>query len=131
METVYMRVDQVWSYNLFGGLKEFLEQNSGMSVDQHVVNDVLEMVADYIRNTYNFHLVGKPRAQAYNIFLAALEIRLNTYPITPTFFMYAFTSLYRILHAGLSTLKHPIAEVTSICSPLGDLEGFVFNIKTI
>lgn len=131
METVYMRVEQLWSYNLFGGLKELLEHNSAMSLDQRVVNDVLEMTADYIRNTFNFHLVGKPKAQAYNLFLAALEMRLNNYPVDPAFFTWAFSSLYRMLHTGLHTLNHPISQVTSICSPLGELEGFVFNIKTI
>lgn len=131
METVYMRVEQLWSYNLFGGLKELLECNSTMSLDQHVVNDVLEMAADYIRNTYNFHLIGKAKAQAYTIYVAALEVRLNNYPIDPSFFTYAFISLYRMLHTGLHTLNNPIAQVTSICSPMGDLEGFVFNIKTI
>lgn len=115
----FVLVDQVWSYNMIGGLKETIP------LDMHVIDNVYRKAGAYLVAKHNFHLTKD--AQQYNGFMFELQEHMEQYAVGWTFFSYYYENLFRILSPSLAQIKHTITGVTPIQSATCDIEGFVFG----
>lgn len=115
----FVLVDQVWSYNMMGGLKESGE------LEPHVILDIYQKVGAYLMAVHNFHLTKD--ATQYNGFMFQLQEHLEQYTVGWRFFAYYFENLFRIISPSLGNIKHPITGVTPIITDSKDIEGFVFG----
>ncbi|WDS62327.1 hypothetical protein [Pseudomonas phage D6] len=115
----FIRVEQVWSYNLIGSLKE------SMNIDMRLVNDVYTKTAAFLLARHQFY-ISKDNLQ-YNAFINSLREHFECY--TPGFnhFFYYLDNLFRIISPALAQIQSPIKSVTTITTDTGDIEGFVFG----
>ncbi|QBJ02642.1 hypothetical protein MZD04_gp114 [Pseudomonas phage Psa21] len=115
----FVRVEQVWSYNLIGGLKE------SMTMDVKSLNDIYGKTATYLLARHNFHL-SNDNVQ-YNGFINQLREHMDQYSPGFNYFFHYFENLFRIISPALAQIQLPIIKCTTITTDLGDIEGFVFE----
>jgi hypothetical protein len=116
----FVRIEQVWSYNMVGSIKEI------MSIDMHVINDLFTKTASYLMAKHNFFLYQDN--QQYNGFLNELHEHIEGYyKVTPDHLIYYFDNLFRIISPALAQITERIVTCTTITTELGEIEGFVFG----
>ncbi|MNB93922.1 hypothetical protein D3C87_1059500 [compost metagenome] len=116
----FIRVEQVWSYNMVGSIKET------MDMDMHVINDLFTKTASYLMARHNFHLMQDN--QQYNGFMNHLREHLEgRYNVTPDHLIFYFDNLFRIISPALAQITERIITCTTITTDLGEIEGFVFG----
>lgn len=116
----FVRVEQVWSYNMVGSLKET------MAIDMHVINDLFTKAAAYLMAKHNFFLIQDN--QQYNGFMNQLREHLEgRYTVTPDHLIYYFENIFRIISPALAQITDRIVNCTTITTDQGDIEGFVFG----
>lgn len=115
----FVRIDQVWSYNMIGSLKGVIDLN------MHVVDDLFKSTAAYLLAKHNFHLT-KDNLQ-YNGFLHKMREHLDGYEVGFDHFQYYFDNLFRIISPALAQIPARIIGSTTITNNTGEIEGFVFQ----
>jgi hypothetical protein len=116
----FIRIEQVWSYNMVGSLKET------MAIDMHVINDLFTKAASYLMAKHNFYLVQDN--QQYNGYMNQLREHLEGhYTVTPDHLIYYFENIFRIISPALAQITDRIVNCTTITTDQGDIEGFVFG----
>lgn len=115
----FVRVDEVWSYNMIGGLKE------NIALDMHVISDIFSKVGAYLMARHNFHLTND--AVQYNGFIFELTNHMEQYQVGWSFFNYYFDNLLRLISPSLAQIQHSITKAYPMVTVNGDIEGFVFS----
>jgi hypothetical protein len=116
----FVRIEQVWSYNMVGSLKELV------SIDMHVINDLFTKVAAYLMARHNFHLTQNN--QQYNWFMHQLRDHFDgRYSVPADHILYYYENIFRIISPALAQIPASIIKCTTITTDAGDIEGFVFE----
>lgn len=115
----FVRVDQAWSYNMIGGLKEHI------TIDMHVINDIYTKAASYLVARHNFFLTQN--GQQFNQLINAMSEHMESFYVGWKYFQYYFNNLFLIISPALGQIRYPITKVTTIVTDAGEIEGFVFG----
>ncbi|ARV76779.1 hypothetical protein PHABIO_148 [Pseudomonas phage Phabio] len=123
MTNIYVAIDQSWSYNFFGGLKDELD-----GIDQYVFTDtVYRIVADFIRLSHNVRIVADTVAYNQGIYSIWADLE-KQHDIPVPYFQVNFRQLFFNHQSIFNLIDRPILVATPITTDTGDLQGFVFTL---
>lgn len=118
---VLITIDPVWSYNLIGGIKGFVD------IDHNTQSHIFEMVGLYIKLQHNF--VYTHLKDDFNTGYEYILMSLQRYPIDTSYFEHYFKNLYRTYQLSFNALKGIIKKVTIITNDHGDINAFIFDVE--
>lgn len=121
----FIAINRLWSYNFLGGLKDYYN----LDLDHKILNNVYEIVAEYVRIRYNF-VAGYMTSVDYNQANAALNYRINEIDVEAAFVNWFLENVFRELAAALNVYPGSLNYVQPIDGGTGDIVGFVVR-KTL
>jgi len=117
----FVRVEQAWSYNLIGSLKDLMSND----INMQLVDDIYKKTAAFLLARHQFYLTHNNLQ--YNAFINSLREHFESYSPGFNHFFYYLENLFRFISPALGQILSPIVSVTTITTDTGDIEGFVFS----
>lgn len=116
----FVRVDEVWSYNMIGGLKGI------DNINMAVLQDIFDKLAAFMTAKHQFHT--SKNAQQYNGFMHVFREHFDTYEVGANYFMNYFEMLFRMISPALAQVPGQIRSCQTMVNDNCEVIGFVFGV---